>query len=57
MKLFETNDERTQAFIVAAGLAAHAMLANPNSNQLTVDKLVGKAFEVAKEFLRQVEAL
>lgn len=57
MKLFETEEERTQALVVAAGMAAHAMLSNPNSDRLAVNALVSKAFEVAKEFFRQLEAM
>jgi hypothetical protein len=57
VKIFESQDERTQALVVAAGLATHAMLSNPNSNQLTVSALVGKAFEIANEFMNHLEAM
>jgi hypothetical protein len=55
MKLSDADPQEMLVF--AAAVAAHAMLTNPNSDRVTVGALVTKAFEVAKEFLTQVEKL
>ena len=57
MKIFESNAEREQGILVAAGVAMHAILANPNSTGLSAEAMTKKAFEIAYEFLRQAESL
>jgi hypothetical protein len=64
MKLFETEAERHQALVVAAGVALHAILSSHvpwehkyESQQDRIRDTIGAAFEMAREFLKQAEAV
>lgn len=55
--LFGTPDERSQARVIVAGVALHALLSStaPTHPAATPRVLVDKAFEIAGEFLIRAE--
>jgi hypothetical protein len=48
---------RQEALIVCAGVALHGMVSNPSYAQSGAALMVTAAFDIAREFLRQAEAV
>jgi len=54
--LFQDIDERKDALIVCAGIAAHALIQKPFvSEHATMDKIIRASFEFAEAFLAEAE--
>lgn len=56
--LFETPDQRTQAIIVAAGVALHGILvAGGSLDNSVIDLWIERAFYIGRKFIETAEKM